>query len=440
MTIQFTMTQKQLDRYDIIRRLIRKEINGTKAANLLNLTARQIKRIKAKVLQYGPSALQHGNKGKPSHNSISDKEKDKIIKLLHSRYHDFGPTFASEKLEESHSIKRSAETIRQIMITQGLWQPKNKKKKTVHRCWRQRKDCYGEMLQFDGSYDHWLEDRGNTEEMCLLAAIDDAAGKVVKAKFDEHEGVIPVMTFWQEYMWENGKPRSIYLDKFSTYSMNHKLAKENSDTLTQFQRALDELHIEPILANSPQAKGRVERLFKTFQDRLVKELRLAGISSIDKANEFIKIYLPKFNAKFSVAPKSKINLHQPLNAKEQNKLNGILSKQTTRTIQNDFTFGFQNQYYQLTKEQPVTICKKDKVIVEERTDNSIHVRLRNKYLNYKVLPIRPPKVSQSIPWVIAKTIEEVNQSKAHIPPASHPWRHTIYNPIAKQQIKQGMTF
>lgn len=351
MTAEFTMTQKQLDRYDIIKRLIRREINGTKTANLLGLSVRQTKRLKANVLQFGPSALQHGNKGKPSHNRMEDEKRQKIIKLLHKHYYDFGPTFASEKLEENHNIKKSPETIRQIMAAEGLWKPKNKKKKIKHRSWRLRKDCYGEMLQFDGSYEHWLEDRGNTQEMCLLATIDDATGQVAKAKFDKHEGVMPVMAFWQEYMEENGQPRSIYLDKFSTYSMNHKLAKENSDTLTQFQRVLAELHIEEILANSPQAKGRVERLFKTFQDRLIKELRLVNISTMEQANEFLKTYLPKYNAKFAVKPHSKANLHKQLTKTEKNKLPGILSRQTQRTIQNDFTFSFKNQWFQITKQQ-----------------------------------------------------------------------------------------
>jgi len=429
------MTQKQLDRYDIIKRLIRREINGTKAANLLNLSVRQIKRLKAVVLQFGPSALQHGNKGKPSHNGLPDKEKDKIIKLLHKHYHDFGPTFASEKLEENHNIKRDPKTIRQIMTTEGLWKPKNKKKKGIHRSWRQRKDCYGEILQFDGSYEYWFEDRCGSGKVCLLATIDDATGKIIKAKFDQHEGVIPVMSFWKEYIEENGKPRSIYLDRFSTYSMNHKLAKENYDTLTQFQRSLEELHIGEILAHSPQAKGRVERLFKTLQDRLIKELRLANISTIKEANEFLKTYLPKYNAKFAVKPHSKINLHKQLTKTEKNKLSGILSRQTQRTIRNDFTISHNKQWFQITKQQSINIYPKNKVIVEERTDNTIHIRLKGKYLNYKILPIRPPKQKDN-DWVIPKTQEEINQSKAHKPLANHPWRQVFYIETAKRQKHQ----
>jgi len=205
------------------------------------------------------------------------KEQERIKMLLHERYADFKPTFASEKLRENHYLDHDPKTIRQIMINEGLWQPKRKEKISVHRAWRERRSHYGEMIQFDGSYEHWLEDRAGTGELCLLAAIDDATGKIVAARFAEHEGVFPVFGFWQEYLFLRGKPMAIYTDKFSTYKMNQKQAMENHDQKTQFQRATSELQIEAIFAESPQAKGRVERLFGVLQDRLIKELRLAKI-------------------------------------------------------------------------------------------------------------------------------------------------------------------
>lgn len=427
MTLTIPMSQKQLDRYDIIKRLIRKEINGTTAARLLRLSIRQTKRLKAKVLKQGASGLIHGSKGKPGHNHIPDKEKKRIIVLLEKDYYDFGPTFAGEKLDEDHNIKRDPKTIRRIMIGQGLWKPRSKKKKQNHYSWRQRKAAYGEMIQFDGSYEYWLEDRGNSGEICLLAAIDDATGKVTKAEFAEDEGVLPVFAFWQEYIKKNGKPRSIYLDKFSTYHQNQPSA---NDTLTQFQRAMRELHVEVIPANSPQAKGRVERLFNTLQDRLIKELRLANIFNISEANQFLKSYLPKFNAKFAVKPQSKADLHRKLAVKEKNKLSGILSRQKTRVVQNDFTFSFEKQWYQLLKNQPVTIYKKDKIIVEEHTDKTIHLKLRGKYLNYKILPARPRRNKQKQPWVLAKTAKP---RKTYIPPTDHPWRQMIHASISQQR-------
>lgn len=417
------MSTKELDKFQIIQKLLGKRMNGTQASELLQLTVRQVRRLKSKVKQFGIKGLIHGNRGRKSHHCMDDREKKNIIHLLLHRYPDFGPTLAAEKLREDHGIVRDPKTIRQILINEGLWKPRVKKNASVHRAWRERRSCFGEMIQFDGSYEHWFEDRNGTAEVCLLAGIDDATGNVTKALFAEHEGVFPVFRFWSAYLLNHGKPRSIYLDKFSTYNVNHRLAKENADTLTQFERAASDLRIDLIKANSPQAKGRVERLFQTLQDRLIKELRLANISTVDEANLFLeKRFLPTFNARFGVATKNKTDLHQPLTSKERKQLPEIFSRQTPRTVLNDFTFSFKNQWVQLTKEQSVTICKKDIVTVEEHLDNTMHLRLRGKNLRYILLPHRPEKAMKStkLPWVLAA-------SKAHTPPPNHPWRHTVYS-------------
>ena len=416
-----TMSKKELNRYEIIKRLIRKEINCPKAASLLSLSVRQIKRLKLRVKQDGVKGLLHASRGKSSHNRLGEEERTKIVKLLHQHYHDFGPTFASEKLFEKHQLKHDPKTIRQIMIDEELWKPKKKENRSIHRQWRERKSAYGEMIQFDGSYEHWLEDRGSSGEICLLAAIDDATGRLVMAEFASHEGILPVFNFWQKYLNTHGRPRLIYLDKFSTYHQNQASAFENGSTLTQFQRAMDELRIEVIPANSPQAKGRVERLFGTLQDRLIKELRLANISTISSANQFLKkIFIPRFNHKFAVVPRSASNLHQRLDAKEQNGLSGILSKQTERTVQNDFTFTLKSQWYQVIREQKMTVCRKDKVIVEERPNGSIFIRLRGRYLNYQVLPQRPAREAKPVLQVLTTPQKEKLSPKS--PPSNHPWR------------------
>ena len=423
-----TMSQNEIKKYDIIKKLINKELNGSEAAGLLNLTVRHIRRLKVKVNRDGIKGLIHGSRGKPGNRGIPDDEKQKIIALLHKHYSDFGPLLASEKLAERHGIKRDKGTIRSLMIAEGLWKPKRKKEEQ-HREWRQRKASKGEMIQYDGSYEHWFEDRGG--EYCLLASIDDADSEVW-AKFDAHEGVEPTFSYWRGYVERFGKPNSIYVDKFSTYSMNHRLAKENPDTLTQFERAMEELNIEVITAHSPQAKGRVEKLFKTLQDRLIKELRLNNISAVKEANEFLeKDFLPKFNAKFMVEPRSKANLHKKLNEREKNKLDSIFSRQNQRVVRNDFTISHKKNCYQLEKDQPVTICKQDRVTVEERMDKSIRFRLRGKYLNCKLLPEGPRKINSgknNIAWVIPKTT-------AHIPPANHPWRRIAQMEYLKKLTK-----
>ena len=428
------MTSKEINRYTIIKKLINKEMNGTYAAELLKLSIRHIRRLKGKVKEQGAKALIHGNRGKNSNRKIPEQEKERIISLLHKYYSDFKPGFASEKLDEKHSIKRDPKTIRQIMIDEELWKPRRKKKKE-YRSWRQRKACYGEMEQFDGSYEHWFEDRG--PYCCLLASIDDATGIPTKAEFAKDEGVFPVFNFWKEYLEKHGKPYSIYLDKFSTYKMSQKAAQENHDTLTQFQRAMKELYIEPITAHSPQAKGRIERLFNTFQDRLIKELRLNNISTIEDANKFLKEeFIPQYKDKYGVEPRSKANLHKSLSQKERANLDSVFSRQYARTIKNDFTISFNKTWYQLLKYQPATIYKGDKIIVEEHLDNTIHFRLRGKYLNYQIIPERPKKLK--LPHFIAANTKK--PKPVHIPSLNHPWRQPfIFNPTKRYPASSSVS-
>lgn len=431
------MSKKEIDKYEIIKRTIRGELTVKDAARLLALSVRHTKRLKAAVRQRGAAGLIHGNRGKPGNRRLADNKRAKIIKLLKKHYYDFGPTLASEKLETNHGLDLDPKTIRQIMITEKLWHPKTKPEQQTHRSWRERKSAYGEMVQFDGSYEHWFEDRAGTGEVCLLAAIDDATGQLVQAQFAAHEGVFPVLAFWREYIVREGKPRAIYLDKFSTYRTPTKYLAENHELKTQFQRALSALAIEPIFAHSPQAKGRVERLFGILQDRLIKELRLAGINGINDANQFLKgTFIPWFNQRFAVIPRQTANLHRPLTQPEQSSLAGIFSRHARRTVQNDFTISFGQQWYQLTAAQAVTICKRDVVAVEEWLDGSLHIRLRGKEINYCLLPARP-KPSCIQPWVLAATAPDSHQQLIHKPAADHPWRRRIQANIATHLAVRG---
>lgn len=425
-----SMSLKELDRYEMIQKTIKKEQTGVRAARLLKLSYRQFSRLKKKVKEKGPQGLIHGNRGKKSNNKMSEKEKEKIKHLLNKYYHDFKPGFATEKLKDKHGIQRDPKTIRSIMIEEGLWKAKKNRKKDNHHQWRARKQQKGELKQFDGSYEYWFEDRA--EKCCLLASIDDADSEV-NARFAEDEGVFDVFDFWRGDILRYGKPRAIYVDKFSTYNMNQKVAKENHETLTQFQRAMKQLDIGVILAHSPQAKGRVERLFGTLQDRLIKELRLKGINTIKEANRFLEEeFLPDFNKKFMVQAAEPGDLHRKLTSRERKELDSIFSRHTERTVRNDFTISFVNQWFQLTRNQPVTVCKKDKVIMEEHLGDSIKIRLRGKELNYKILPERPKK-KQDQPWILAKTKAG---SKAHKPAIHHPWRATFHaQSLTKQSVK-----
>lgn len=418
-----TMSTTEIDRLGVITKLDASELTAAEAAVQLNLSVRQVKRIKKRFKKQGAKGLIHRGRGKTSNRKLTPYRVDTIVALLKNTYTGFGPTLAAEKLLERDSIKVSSETLRTIMVTNDLWTPKSRKKNNAHRAWRPRKDNYGTMQQYDGSYHRWFEDRA--PECCLLLAIDDATGKVTKAWFDEHEGIAPTFAFWKSYVEEKGKPASIYLDKFSTYKINHKAAEDNSELITQFQRACQELDIILITAHSPEAKGRVERMFETLQDRLTKELRLEGIDDKTTANIFLaEIYLPILSDLFAVVPAKSSDLHRPLTAKDQKELSHIFSVHSKRVVMNDFTVQFKNQYFQLEQQQPVLVCRKDTILVEEHLDGSIILKLRGKELRYRLLPKRPAKVhTLKIPAL-------TTGKPTYKPPANHPWRtHPAVNKI-----------
>lgn len=426
-----TMTNKELVRYEVIKNLIKGKIDGPEAAKQIGLCLRQVKRLKAGVKKHGVKGIIHKNRGKPGNRRMSETKIDKIKLIVKKKYYDFGPTFAAEKLMEIHAIKIGKEKLRQLMIDWELWKPKPRKKNKEYRSWRQRKEYYGEMIQFDGSYHNWLEQRDGTTESCLLASIDDATGKITGLRFVRDEGTIPVFTFWKEYVEKQGKPLSIYLDRHSTYKQNQKSVFDDPNCLTQFQRAMEtDLGIKMIHAYSPQAKGRAERLFKTLQDRLIKEMRLAGISSIKEANKFVKEkFIPKFNAKFSVLPQKKGDLHKPLTKFETAHLDKIFSIYNIRVVNNDFTIRFERKYFQLSKTQPILILRKARVQIEQRINGQIFISAKNKYLNYTLLPARPEKIKTKI------TKKKTRYSWK--PPADHPWRKGFI--YSKKKVEQTVS-
>ena len=261
-----------------------------------------------------------------------------------------------------------------------------------------------------------------------LAAIDDSTGKITKLKFAKNEGVAEVFHFWKEYLEAKSKPVAIYLDKFSTYKVNHKNATDNHELLTQFQRACNDLNINLISAHSPQAKGRVERLFETLQDRLVKELRLARISDAETANKFLEEkYIQIFNDKFAVIPAKDTDLHRPLTKYDKENIDKIFSIQSKRQVKNDFTIQFKNTWYQLAEIQPTTVYRKDDVLVEERLNGEVYLSKKEKYLNFKNLPARPEKVKTNLAAITP-------QKSNWIPPENHPWRKQIQASIQQAII------
>lgn len=302
------------------------------------------------------------------------------------------------------------------MIRNNIWESK-KRRRGQYFAWRDRRASYGELQQFDGSYHDWFEGRNPMyPEACLLASIDDATGRITRAEFADNEGVEAVFRFWWGYIKQHGIPTSIYLDKFSTYKINHKAAVDNHDLMTQFGRATKELGIELISANTPQAKGRVERLFGTLQDRLVKEMRLANISTIEAANIYLKdIFVPFFNKRFSVVPKSETSSHRKLDRVTSTKLKTIFAKHHTRRIHNDFTVQFKQLFYQLKEIQPTTVFKQDSVLMIERLDGKVKIEYKGQFLNYLELSERPMK---AIALPVVLTEHKLNWKPQH----DHPWR------------------
>jgi Helix-turn-helix domain len=403
------LTAREQERVAILTAAIEGKTTNGQAAKQLRLSVRQVQRAKAVIRHQGETGIVHKLKGKPSNHRVHKKH-----------YSDFKPAFATEKLQERHKIAISSQTTRRWMNEAGLWKIRGRKK-TTYRSWRPRKEYFGELQQFDGSYHLWFENRfvdehGNPIEVCLLAAIDDATGKITKAVFAANEGVIAVFTFWKEYIEKHGKPLGIYLDKFSTYKINHKAAVDNAELMTQFQRVLQTLSIEQVIANSPEAKGRVERLFQTLQDRLVKEMRLAKINTPEDGNKFLqKVFIPQFNKKFAVTPTKDGTVHRPLQAGEKKNLHHIFSVHKKRRVNNDFTVQFNTKWYQLTEIQPTTVRPREEVVMETWLDGSVHIILRDRELNYFLLPEKPQKQIQQPTILTSHTL-------AYKPPPDHPWR------------------
>jgi len=407
------LTPEERERYDIIRACIDGDLTNAEAGARLRITIRQVRRLKRAVEEHAEAGAVHGSRGRVSNRANDPRVVSAIVSFLkHAKHRDFGPTFAKEQLAKK-GIVLGVETLRTLMINEGLWKVRQRRGPAIHREWRERMGMHGELVQFDGSYHDWFEDG---TEQCLLAAIDDATGVVPRAVFDENEGVHAVFRFWWEYIKEHGRPVAVYLDKFSTYKVNHKNAVDNAEMMTQFERAMRELDIKLIKANSPEAKGRIERLFGTLQDRLVKEMRLRDIDARDAANSFLDTeYLPDHNVRFAVDAQHEGDAHRPLTEKLCARLPAIFSVQSMRNVNNDFTIRFKNRWFQLSATQDTTVYKSDVVTTEERLDGTIHVRLKETYLAYTELPDRPTRVRMR---VTALTKEKPRWK----PPAGHPWR------------------
>ena len=409
---RLVMDSEDRKRLFVVGQAIDKKITQKRAAEILELTERQIRRIVRTVGKEGDKRILHGGRGKCSNNRIAIKLKEEVLALCRSRYRGFGPTLAAEKLMEEKEIRISDETIRKWLLEEGI--AYKRRRDRPHRQWRERKECFGEMVQMDGSHHDWLEGRG--PKLVLMAYIDDATNYVY-ARFYDHEGTIPAFDGLKRYIRLRGIPCSIYLDKHTTYKSTKKLSVEEQlrgleQPQSQFERAMQELGVQLIHANSAPAKGRIERLFRTFQDRLIKEMRLQEICTEQQANHFLRRYLPIHNSRFRKTAARKVDMHRPVG--RHLNLDSVFSIKTERFLRNDFTVAHNGKLYQVHNRLNTRT-----VIAEERLDGAICLSHGGKFLRFSELPKQPKEVPQDEERPISR------RGRARKPPTpgiNHPWK------------------
>ena len=400
------MSVKELRRVHVLRQTMEKQLTQVTAGTLLGLTPRHIRRLLARVKQAGDQGLAHRGRGKPSNRRIPEKVKAEALKLCEKPYGDFGPTLAAEKLTERHGITVSAETVRGWLLATGVTHFQRRKR--PHRSWRERKAHVGALLQLDGSHHDWFEGRG--PRCVLMAYIDDASSRVY-ARFYEYEGTIPAMDSFMRYVQRYGIPLAIYADTHSTDQSPAPPTVEEQlagvKPTRQCGRALRELGVELIPAHSPQAKGRVERRFQTVQDRVIKEMRLADVSTLEAANRFLEDYLPIYNQRFSVQPAQPADLHRPRPASRE--LDWSLCIKTTRCLRRDWTVAHHRHLYQVQ-----TNVRATHVQVEERVDGTMRMTHHGRPLDFHAITARPVK---------AAAVKPVPRARQPVTPRpDHPWR------------------
>ena len=410
-----TMSKKELTRLEIMQRIEEKGMKQKEAAAILKVTERHMRRMLKAYRQIGAEGMVSKRRGKPSNNRMKEEVKQQAIDLIYSNYADFGPTLAHEKLTEQHGLKLSRETVRQLMIREGLWKTKKSKKLVVHQM-RERRACYGELVQVDGSPHAWFEERG--DKCNLLVFIDDATGRLMELYFTPGETTFSYFAATERYLTRYGKPAAFYCDRNSIFKVNIKNALSGSG-MTQFGRAMKDLDIEIICANSPQAKGRVERVIQILQDRLVKEMRLRDVSSIAAANKYVAEFMVDYNNRFAVEPKSSHNVHRSLLPNED--LVQIFTLQDQRILSKNLTLQYKNVVYQIQTSRPSYAMRKAAVTVYEDSQGEINICYKGQSLEYTIYQ----KQQRQAEVVSSKAIDE-KLKKPNKPGKDHPWRRYGY--------------
>jgi len=395
------MSQEERDWLDWLKRARDGKMTQREAAERMGVTERWVRKLLRRMKKQGDAVVVHGLRGRSSNRKLSEKTKQAALAVLRKpEWHDFGPTFAAEQLAKHHRIEVGKETLRGWMTGAGMWKPGSRRIEAVHG-WRPRRSGFGELVQWDTSEHDWLEGRGPVRY--LVRMIDDATSWSW-GRFVESDATPFNMAVLWEYIEKNGRMVDVYTDRDSMFTVPRRKRESESerqaaDRLTQLGRSLRELGIGSILANSPQAKGRVERSFLTAQDRLVKQLRLAKVNTLEAANAFLEnIYWPEWNENFARPVKDFPDQHRPLS--EAQDLAAILCHAEERVIANDYTFSFAGRRYQIRREQVQAGMRRQRLRVELRLDGELKVRYQGRYLTLDECGPRvaaPPAVARKPP-------------------------------------------
>ena len=371
-----TMSNGEIDRLSVIQSVLEKRVTQRQASEQLGITARQLRRLVARYRSDGASGLVSRKRGGTGNRSTSAATKDSVLTAIREHYADFGPTLIVEKLQERHQINVSRETVRRWMMAAGLWTDRRASRARAYQP-RYRRECFGELIQIDGSEHAWFEDR--SPKCCLLVYIDDATSQVVELRFCPSESTLDYMHSTRRYLERFGKPVAFYSDKHSVFRVNKRDAKTGTG-LTQFGRALHDLNIDIIYANSSQAKGRVERMNLTLQDRLVKELRLEGIDNVEDGNAFLPGYMDVINGKFAKEALNSTDMHRPLT--DRDNLEDALCWQRQCTVTNNLTIQYDRVMYLLEPGELTDHLKRREVTLFDYPDGTIAIRHEGVSLPY----------------------------------------------------------
>ena len=404
------MSTTEITRLEVMQRLKEKRVRQKEAARWLGVSVRQVKRLWRQYRKAGAKGLLSARRGKASNHQLEAGVVQHALDLLKQKYADFGPTLAHEKLVEVDQLRISRESVRKLMIEEELWKPRRAQPAEVHQL-RERRACFGELIQIDGSDHAWFEERG--ERCTLLVFIDDATGKLVELWFVAEETFFAYAEAARHYFERDGKPVAFYSDRHGIFRVNMPQPLGTTSGLTQFGRAMQELDIQILCAHSPQAKGRVERVIQTLQDRLVKELRLRNLSTMDAGNAFLPEFRADFNRRFAVSPRSTHDAHRPLLPSDN--LDLILTHQKTGVLSKNITVQYHKIIYQIQTDRPTYALHKAPVTICETAKGEVTILYKNSPLAYTTYKKLAPQAQ-----VVDTT--QLHRTLPKPPAANHPWR------------------